>query len=365
MEGGERIGTVLTILLGILKWLGILLGGLLALVLLIVLLICLVPIRYQIKARVSEGVKAKGDITWLLHLIHVTLAAINAQILCKIKALGICLKKLHLGKWGEEEKEETGSGLEDSERSEKAETDKEAEKQAEKKDDKKDGGEEEAEDAGSGEEEKASSRKKDKYEALFKALDEREKKKEEARAKAQNGEEEAASSDDPSRKTSEKLQELIDKVSAFWDDEKNRDAVALIERQLLRLGKHVVPTHFLLEGEIGLKDPGATGRLIGKIYRFYPLYGSHIRVDGVFDRQTVNLYTELKGRLRLGIFVEIALRLLLNKRCRTWLKQLLHKDKPAKSGETPEENTGETPEKKPEEKPGKKTKKKPNKKSGR
>ena len=346
MEGGERIGTVLAILLGILKWIGIILGGLLALILLIVLLICLVPIRYRIKARVSEGVKAKGDITWLLHLVHVTLAAINAQILCKIKALGICLQKLHLGNWGDEDETAEADDAAESEDPGKTE-----EKKADQKADEKEEPAAEEEAAAPDGKEKASSGKKDKYEALFQALDEREKKKEEARAKAESGEAEEASSDDPSKKTSEKLQEILDKVSEFWDDEKNRDAVALIERQLLRLGKHVVPTHFLLEGEIGLKDPAATGQLVGKIYRFYPLYGDHIRVDGVFDRQTVNLYTELKGRLRLGIFVEIALRLLLNKRCRTWLKQLLKKDKKDKK-EKPD-NTENT-EKKPKEKSGRK-----------
>lgn len=302
------------------------------------LLICLVPVRYRIKARVAEGFKAKGGVSWLLRLVHVTFAAINAQILCRVRLLGICLKKLHFGKWGEEEPEQTGEAPETS-----AET--ESRKQQDKKSEAKASGPDEAaedeEEKKAPEEEKKPNKKPDKYEAMFKALEEREKKKEAEKAKAaalEPGDE--ASSDDPSAGTAEKIQAFIDKVTDFWDDEKNRDAVALIERQLLRLGRHLLPTHFLLEGRIGLKDPGSTGQLIGKIYRFYPLYGEHIRVDGVFDRKTVDLYTELKGRLRLGVLVEIVIRLLLNKRCRTWVKQLIKKDKTDKKDKKPQDAQG-------------------------
>lgn len=297
--------------------------------------------------------KAKADITWLLHLIHVTAAAIGAQILCRIKVLGICLKKLHIGNWGSEEDGEDTPPEEDDRplpatadhltappekeaEAKASEEKKPEEKKAEKKKPDKSEEPEEPEEPEKPEEPKKP-QKPDKYEALFKALDERERKKEEAREKEKRGETDAAaSSDDPSEKTARKLQELLEKVQQFWDDEKNRDAVSLIERQLLRLGKHLLPTYFVLEGEIGLKDPAATGLLIGKIYRFYPLYGDHIRVDGVFDRQTVNLYTEVKGRLRLGILAEIALRLLLNKRCRSWLKQLLKKEEPAGNDSGPD-----------------------------
>ena len=304
------------------------------------LLICLVPVRYRIKARVAEGFKAKGGVSWLLRLIHVTFAAINAQILCRVRLLGFCLKKLHLGKWGEEEPEKTGDASETSEETDK-ETESKEKKQNRKSEaktsgpDKDDADEEGKKDP---EEEKKPNKKPDKYEAMFKALEEREKKKEAEKTKAAAGETaDEASSDDPSAGTAEKIQAFIDKVTDFWDDDKNRDAVALIERQLLRLGRHLLPTHFLLEGRIGLKDPGSTGQLIGKIYRFYPLYGEHIRVDGVFDRKTVDLYTELKGRLRLGVLVEIVIRLLLNKRCRTWVKQLMKKDKTEKKNKQPED----------------------------
>ena len=103
MEGGEPIGTVLSILLLILKILGITLLVILGLVILILVLVLCVPIRYDLKGRYrDDGLKAKGGIHWLLKLVHVKLAAINAQILVKVNVLGRCFKKMHIGKWDEE-----------------------------------------------------------------------------------------------------------------------------------------------------------------------------------------------------------------------------------------------------------------------
>ena len=137
----------------------------------------------------------------------------------------------------------------------------------------------------------------------------------------------------------EKLEALIDKVSDFWDDDKNRYTVELILKQLKKLGKHLLPTYFQLEGRLGLGDPAKTGRIVGQVYRFYPLYGNHIRLDGVYDEKVAEGTVEIRGRIRLGILVEIAVRLLLNKNFRKWLRQMKKKDK----SET------EKNEKKPEE----------------
>ena len=295
----------------ILKIIGIALLVILGLVILIVALLCLVPLRYQLKARVSEGVKAKADISWLLRLVHVWLGAINAQILCKIKTLGFCLKKLHLGQWGEEKPapaEETAPAEAEKkeapapQKKEETPPEKEKKKEAKKKNS------------------DSAKPKKDKYDRLFEALEKEEKRKAQAL-------EETEPLPEEKQAMMAKLKKIIRQVQDFWEDEKNRDAVDLIRRQLLKLGKHLLPTHFLLEGEIGLADPAATGELIGKFYRFYPLYGDHIRLQGVFDRQTVNLYTEVKGRIRLGVLVEVIVRLLLNKRCRSWVRQMMKKDK--------------------------------------
>ena len=115
----------------------------------------------------------------------------------------------------------------------------------------------------------------------------------------------------------------------------------LIGKQLKKIGRHLKPTHFLVEGELGFGDPAKTGKIMGTLYSFYPVFRDHIRIDGNYEEQVMKLRLELKGRLRLGIFVEVALRLLLNKNLRQWIKKLTHKDKNEKAGEETAEETAE------------------------
>ena len=60
------------IILGILKVIGILFLILLGIILLLILLFLFCPVRYTGAAEKAEGqqLRASGDITWLLHLLH-------------------------------------------------------------------------------------------------------------------------------------------------------------------------------------------------------------------------------------------------------------------------------------------------------
>ncbi|MBP3729609.1 MAG: hypothetical protein J6H18_05040 [Lachnospiraceae bacterium] len=313
------------------------------LLLLILLLLCLVPIRYRLKGRYQEKLKLRGDVTWLLHLVHIWGGAINLQILCKIRLLGFTLKKLHIGNWGEEpEPEEKIDEASDPLPGESSPAlPKEAEAKMQKgPEEKKESDQKKPEpkkEEKKKEENKKEEKKKEKYEALFEALDKREQRKQEALKKAEEsaGEQaqETPEEEEGAAEGLEKLRQFLEQADAFWEDEANQKAVRLLERQLMKLGRHLLPTRFQLEGEIGLSDPAATGRLVGQIYRFYPLYGSHIRVDGIFDRKEINLYGDVRGRFRLGILVEILIRLALNKRLREWFWQLRRKDHQEEDGE--------------------------------
>ncbi len=306
----------MTVLLTILKILGIVLLAVLGLVLLIVVLVLCVPIRYNVKARYQDAFKAKAGVHWLLRFIHVKLEAINAQIRVRICAFGHCFKKLYIGSWGEESAEESAAETPEAKKpgAKESAAAEESRKKADEKKKKK---------AEEPEKKKAelSEEKKDPFDAVFESMEEEEEVPEEKGGGA------------------EKIQALIEKVSDFWDDDKNRFTVELILKQLKKLGKHLLPTYFQLEGRLGLGDPAKTGRIVGQVYRFYPLYGEHIRLDGVYDEKVTEGTVEIRGRIRLGILVEIAVRLLLNKNFRKWLRQLSSKDgdETEKNGKEPEE----------------------------
>ena len=66
---------------------------------------------------------------------------------------------------------------------------------------------------------------------------------------------------------------------------------------------------------------------MGLIYSLYPVYKEHIQIQGNYQEPVMRFRVEMKGRLRLGLFVSVGLRLLLNRNLRQWIKKLMHKDK--------------------------------------
>ena len=82
----------MSIILFILKLLGILVLILLGLVLGVLLLILLVPVRYRIEGSYYEQLKGKARITWLLHIVSVT-AAFEDEFSVGIRLFGFRLFK--------------------------------------------------------------------------------------------------------------------------------------------------------------------------------------------------------------------------------------------------------------------------------
>jgi len=79
---------LLSIVLQILKWIGIILGGLVGLVLLLILLVLFVPIRYRIEGQKNESADAHIKFTWLLHLVRFVVDwESGGELLVKLKVL--------------------------------------------------------------------------------------------------------------------------------------------------------------------------------------------------------------------------------------------------------------------------------------
>ena len=318
---------------------------------LVVLLVLFVPFRYRIRGRYHEQIKAKVSVSWLLKMIHVKAEAIQAQIRVRICLFGFVLKKMYLGNWGDEAPGGEAD-LKDTEKTTgpakevKPQSAEESKKKAEKPP-KEAAGSRPSEPTGTEESGKAAA-PKDKYDLLFEKLEKKAAEKQallDQQTKGKEKKEAEPPAADESLSEEEKsflttALEWSEKISDFWDDEKNQFAVGLIEKKLLGIGKHLLPTTFLIDGELGLSDPAKTGEIIGKLYRFYPLYGDHIRVRGIYDEERTNIYAEIGGRIRLAVFVGAALRLLANKRIRSWLKMLLKKDKTKDTGKDGPVRTG-------------------------
>lgn len=87
---------MLHIILGILKWIGILLGALILLILLNAAILLLVPIRYQIQlVKTENAMNGQVRLTWLLHLISARFSydVRHQERQMEIRILGISLEK--------------------------------------------------------------------------------------------------------------------------------------------------------------------------------------------------------------------------------------------------------------------------------
>ena len=289
---------MIAILLTILKILGITVLAVLGLVLALLLIILFVPLRLDVKARYDEEVRARVHVTWLLRAVHVKLEWLKDHGLLRAKLLGLkTVTKKRLGDWGPQQEEG---------------------EEARKKTP-----------AQSGTDEKG---KKKARPAVKKPVEEKMPEEELPRLAAL---EEKLNSFD----------EKLDEILGYWYDEKNRKTLRLIRKQRKRIGRHLKPTRFLVEGELGFDDPARTGKIMGTLYSFYPVFRDHIRIQGNYEEPVMKFRLEMKGRIRLGLFVGVALRLLMDKNLRHWMKKLTHKDKDGKKKEQLTAKTAEEEQK--------------------
>lgn len=287
---------------------------------LILLIVLLVPLRLNVKARYDEEVRARVHVSWLLRAVHVKFEWLKDHGLLRAKLLGLkTLMKKHIGDWGPEPPETEEESVPTEPGEEPASSDAPESSQAKP--------ESPAEKPETPVEKPAASEEKP------------------AAAEEKHASAPKAEEDLPRLAAiEEKLDSLagkLDEFQGYWYDEKNRKTMRLIGRQLKKIGRHLKPTRFLVEGELGFGDPAKTGKIMGTLYSFYPIFRDNVRIQGNYEEKVTKLRLELKGRLRLGIFVEVALRLLLDKNLRHCIRKLMHKDKDQKDTEETTKVTAE------------------------
>lgn len=330
---------MIAILLTILKILGITVLAVLGLVLALLLIILFVPLRLNVKARYDEEVRARVHVTWLLRAVHVKLEWLKDHGLLRAKLLGLkTVTKKRLGDWGPQQ-EESEEAKEEKVQETAAETETADPGQGNGSAEEDTGAQ--ASGTAAAEEEPAPAGEKP---SASPGTDE-EGKETEHPAEEKPAEEKKPEDELPRLAALEEklngFEEKLDEIRGYWYDEKNRKTLRLVGKQLKRIGRHLKPTRFLVEGELGFDDPARTGKIMGTLYSFYPVFRDHIRIQGNYEEPVMKFRLEMKGRIRLGLFVGVALRLLMDKNLRHWMKKLTHKDK---DGKKKEQLTAETAE---------------------
>lgn len=300
----------LPIILNILKVTGIVLASILGLVILILLLVLFVPVRYKLSfvrtgEEGDEPIEARGYASWLLHILHVSLAY-PAESVVTIRIFGIPIRH----RSADEEKEKN------------KETRKKAKEETEKIEGHKFGDNKESGDSGdnpSSEEDEFLSHDEDDDEDV-----------------ASFDSDEAASEDDPHKTIFSRISDQIHKIQYTISDFcakikkiaddlcdktiSTRDKLESIskdihyyhkiltselfertfekcKRRVIKLLKSVLPRKGDIRLEVGFDDPYTTGEVLAVSSILYPLTGRFLHVYGNFEEAVIRGGGYLKGRI--------------------------------------------------------------------
>ena len=280
---------ILTVLLLMLKILGIVLLVLLGILLALLLIVLFVPVRYQGSGYREEGdpvpVHVQLKVTWLLHLVRVSFiypeeAFLKVKVLffqilpAKEKKKKASNKKEADGKKPKTDKKEVGSDVSDTASDQKIS----------------DEGNTAVEDGGDDRRTLLDFVRK-----LFSAI---------------------RNIKYTIRKIYDKINHIIHNIRYYikiLQTESFKRAFALCREQLLRLMKIVLPRKVSGAFTIGMEDPAATGQILSIYGILYPLIGDSITVIPDFEKPVMEGSFRFKGKITAFTLIRIAAKIYFDK----------------------------------------------------
>ena len=256
----------LTILLTILKWIGIILLVLLAVILLILLIVLFVPFKYNARAAVKdpegheefpfqvlkENSNVAAGVSWLFGAVKV-LVAYPGKELIAVKIFG-----KDIGIMDKLKKSES----------------KEEEKPQEKK-----------------EEEKKELSLAEKLEEISGKLG--------------------------------KVANAADYVYRVLTGRCGRRAWSKVKQCLGNITGHILPSHWKIRGTVGLADPCLNGNFTGITAMLMPFVRGHLKINTQWEQYRCDMKAELNGKVTLIVPVKEAVVLVFDRDCRKVFKKLL------------------------------------------
>lgn len=314
---------MLTVILGILKVIGMLLLLLLGIALLLVLLVLFCPVRYSGFAAKEADKKPKihADITWFLHFLRITFTLKDMHPAIGIRLLGISVDSLQrfrdrFRKKDKPQKTDTDATAPESQKAEKTEPESEEGVPLLPEDDRADR---------IPEEEKQEEIQPETEKQAKETIPRTEKKEKPGKAAAFLEKIKAffrkllaipaktAQKLRQIRTSGKKIAKNVAALKAFTDRQETRAALSLALEKTICLLKHIRPRK--LEGELsfGLEDPADTGMVLAAIAPFYPFYGECLQLYPDFQQKTLSFSLVFKGRIYGFMLLYVALKLFFDK----------------------------------------------------
>lgn len=298
----------MSVLLLILKIIGITLLSIIGLVLLVILLVLFVPIRYRADASYHEKCILNGKVTWLLHLVSLKAAYDDDGFTKHFRILGFDL--LNRKK---------------KERSKKQKKPKKSRKPKE---------------------EKPLDRLPEESEFTLEGFDDEQPEtdtdKDPFTEQAQSDTEDAgffAKLKEYVQKIADLINNFQDKVSAFLnkiksmkgqfdryyaliDNYRNREILSAALYQVMKALRAIRPRKWTANARFGFDDPATTGRILVILSILYPWTGKHLHVEPLYDEQLVEGDALVKGHVFLITLLIVGWKLYFNKDLKRLIRSL-------------------------------------------
>lgn len=295
---------MISILLTILKVLGLILLILLGILLVLILLVLFVPVRYRItlhrKEEEEAPVTAKVSITWLLHIVSAVFSY-PEEAYIKIKLFFITVFRSdqppkEKAKKEKKQKENTPKKAHKTEEKPPNEKTDVSPSENENRTVGKEHGEESAE--------SAKADKKDFFKKLLFIL---------------------KNIKYTIIKICDKIKHIVNNIRYYIDILKSdtfRRAWSICSPQVFGLLKSILPGKIQGNIKIGTGDPAGTGQVLAVYGILYPLVGNHIEIIPDFERQIVEGDLFIKGKITFFRLVKTAWIVYFNKDLRHLIKLL-------------------------------------------
>ena len=305
------------IILTILKWMGIIVLAILGVILVLVACLLFVPVRYHIFIEKNEQLSVKGNGSWLLHLLHVSLLLRDGKSQNTIRILGIPLsgkrKKKRKKAVSSPRKKKTSPESSPEQTSGTGETRTESIRNIP-----------ETEDSGS---------HKDRQETQV----------------SHPPQDRRKAKDSVIRQFFLSIRRLFGKIkkviqflwTVLWEglpekssqgtlaklqtvlaDENTPLLWALVWENLLLLLKHSQPRKWKGFVRFGTDDPCTTGQILGAIGAAYAIVGNKVQVIPDFEQAVLECDVEIKGRIRLCVLLLVAKRVFFSQQWKHFKKQM-------------------------------------------
>ena len=324
---------MLTVILTILKWIGITILVIVGILLLALCLILFVPIRYKADGFYKETYQVRARVSWLLHIVTVAFHYEKDQAFhMKLRIFGIPvfdnLKKKEKTQKRSSKKKKPKKPME-----EQAEPEIIASSVSE------------MDDTDTKQQEKVS-----KPEASNDNEKENEKRVERETEQAQE------TSDDVDKlgligkiklvlskafgvfrnikytihRICDTMKRIMDNITYYvelFKKDSTKAALAACKKQLVRILKNLKPQKFQMNLHIGMEDPATMGDILGVWGMLYPIHQGHIDICPDFEQAVLEGEFYCKGRVTVYIYIWTVIIILFDKDIRRLRKCLVRKGK--------------------------------------